>query len=99
MSKLNSYFGELNLNFQLSFRILILISIFGIISLMDRYKWAFSYEISRRFLGLIILLYSFEINLRENYFPFMILTSIYFTATLLTTYLMYKPLPNRSYNS
>jgi len=93
-----SSFGELNLNSQLSFGLLILTSIFGFTSLMDGHKWAFFFEISRGFLGFIIILYPFELNLWENYFPFMIFTSIYFIATLLTTFWIHQSLPERSYN-
>ena len=93
-----SSFGELSVNSQLSFGVLISTTIFGFTSLMDGHKWAFIFEISRGFLGLIILFYPFKLTLWESDFPLAIFATFYFIITLITTFWIYKSLPERYLN-
>ena len=94
-----STFGDLNVGSKLSFGGLISTTIFGFTSIMDGHKWAFFFEISRAFLGLVFLIYPFELTLWEINFPFALFTTTYFVATLLTTFLMYQSPPKRFLNS
>ena len=91
-----SSFGDLSVGSQLIFGLLISTTIFGFTSIMDGHKWAFFFEISRSFLGLLFLLYPFKLTLWEINFPLAVYTTIYFIATLLTTFLMYQSPPERS---
>ena len=91
-----SSFGDLSVGSQLIFGLLISTTIFGFTSIMDGHKWAFFFEISRSFLGLLFLLYPFKLTLWEINFPLAVFTTIYFIATLLTTFLMYQSPPERS---
>lgn len=83
-------FGELNLNSQLSFGLLIFTTIFGFTSIMDGHKWAYHFEILRGILGLIIVLYPSELGLWDIHFSFAVFTIIYFITTLWTTLWMYQ---------
>ena len=94
-----SSYGDLSVGSQLSFGALISTTIFGFTSIMDGHKWAFFFEISRAFLGLVFLIYPFELTLWEINFPFALFTTTYFVATLLTTFLMYQSPPERFLNS
>jgi len=91
-----SSFGDLSVDSQLIFGLLIATTIFGFTSIMDGHKWAFFFEISRSFLGLLFLLYPFKLTLWEINFPLAVFTTTYFIATLLTTFLMYQSPPERS---
>ena len=91
-----SSFGDLSVGSQLIFGLLISTTIFGFTSIMDGHKWAFFFEISRSFLGLLFLLYPFKLTLWEINFPLAVFTTTYFIATLLTTFLMYQSPPERS---
>lgn len=91
-----SSFGDLSVSSQLIFGLLIATTIFGFTSIMDGHKWAFFFEISRSFLGLLFLLYPFKLTLWEINFPLAVFTTTYFIATLLTTFLMYQSPPERS---
>lgn len=93
-----AFFGELNVSSQLSFGLLIFTTIFGFTSIMDGHKWAYYFEISRGFFGLMIVLYPFEFSLWNIYLPFAVFTLIYFMTTLLTTFWMYQSLPEHSLN-
>ena len=91
-----SSFGDLSVGSQLIFGLLISTTIFGFTSIMDGHKWAFFFEISRSFLGLLFLLYPFKLTLWEINFPLAVFTTTYFIATFLTTFLMYQSPPERS---
>ena len=91
-------FSELNVSSQFSFGLLIFTTIFGFTSIMDGHKWAYHFEIFRGLLGLMIVLYPFELSLWNIHFPFAVFSIIYFITTLLTTFWIYQSLPERSIN-
>ena len=92
-------FGELNLNSQLSFGLLIFTTIFGFTSIMDGHKWAYHFEIFRGFLGLIIVCYPFELSLWQINPSFAVFLVFYFTTTIITTFWMYQSIPKRLLSS
>tara|TARA_B110000027_G_scaffold64035_1_gene68642 strand:- start:1214 stop:2473 length:1260 start_codon:yes stop_codon:yes gene_type:complete len=92
-------FGEFSFDTQLSFGILILTTIFGFTSIMDGYKWAFFFEISRNFLGCVCALYLMQLPLLEINFSLYVFLISYFIGSLLITFCMYNSLPERALNT
>tara|TARA_B110000037_G_scaffold36929_1_gene45153 strand:+ start:3295 stop:4554 length:1260 start_codon:yes stop_codon:yes gene_type:complete len=92
-------FGEFSFDTQLSFGILILTTIFGFTSIMDGYKWAFFFEISRNFLGCVCVLYLMQLPLLEINFSLYVFLISYFIGSLLITFCMYNSLPERALNT
>ena len=92
-------FGEFSFGTQLSFGILIFTTIFGFTSIMDGYKWAFFFEISRNFLGCVCALYLMQLPLLEINFSLYVFLISYFIGSLLITFCMYNSLPERALNT
>ena len=92
-------FGEFSFGTQLSFGILIFTTIFGFTSIMDGYKWAFFFEISRNFLGCVCVLYLMQLPLLEINFSLYVFLISYFIGSLLITFCMYNSLPERALNT
>tara|TARA_B110000285_G_C15067098_1_gene585766 strand:- start:142 stop:1401 length:1260 start_codon:yes stop_codon:yes gene_type:complete len=92
-------FGEFSFGTQLSFGILIFTTIFGFTSIMDGYKWAFFFEISRNFLGGVCVLYLMQLPLLEINFSLYVFLISYFIGSLLITFCMYNSLPERALNT
>tara|TARA_B110000238_G_scaffold200574_1_gene251205 strand:- start:15412 stop:16671 length:1260 start_codon:yes stop_codon:yes gene_type:complete len=92
-------FGEFSFDTQLSFGILIFTTIFGFTSIMDGYKWAFFFEISRNFLGCVCVLYLMQLPLLEINFSLYVFLISYFIGSLLITFCMYNSLPERALNT
>ena len=92
-------FGEFSFDTQLSFGILIFTTIFGFTSIMDGYKWAFFFEISRNFLGGVCVLYLMQLPLLEINFSLYVFLISYFIGSLLITFCMYNSLPERALNT
>ena len=92
-------FGEFSFDTQLSFGILIFTTIFGFTSIMDGYKWAFFFEISRNFLGCVCALYLMQLPLLEINFSLYVFLISYFIGSLLITFCMYNSLPERALNT
>jgi|TARA_B110000483_G_scaffold54655_1_gene68179 alkylglycerol monooxygenase len=92
-------FGEFSFGTQLSFGILIFTTIFGFTSIMDGYKWAFFFEISRNFLGGVCVFYLMQLPLLEINFSLYVFLISYFIGSLLITFCMYNSLPERALNT
>ena len=92
-------FGEFSFDTQLSFGILIFTTIFGFTSIMDGYKWAFFFEISRNFLGGVCVFYLMQLPLLEINFSLYVFLISYFIGSLLITFCMYNSLPERALNT
>jgi len=92
-------FGEFSFGTQLSFGILIFTTIFGFTSIMDGYKWAFFFEISRNFLGGVCVLYLMQLPLLEINFSLYVFLISYFIGSLLITFCMHNSLPERALNT
>ena len=89
-------FGELTLLDQSAYGLLILISIFGYTSLLDGYRWAAIFEITRSLIGLAIIFYPAQNIYWGNDFVFMFGLSLYFVLTLVTSLAVAQQLPKRS---
>jgi sterol desaturase/sphingolipid hydroxylase (fatty acid hydroxylase superfamily) len=88
-------FGDLNLFSQISYMILIFVTIFGFTSLMDGHNWALVFEISRSIIGLIIIIYFSQNLILENSLYFTLGFGFYFLVTFLITILIGPSLPKR----
>ena len=88
-------FGDLHISSQVAFGILIITAIFGFTSIMDGYKWAFGFEITRALFGLFVMIHPFQRRVWEVEYPFALGTAVYFFICLCATLWMYKSLPKR----
>jgi len=88
-------FGDLNLFSQISYMILIFVTIFGFTSLMDGHNWALVFEISRSIIGLIIIIYFSQNLILDNSLYFTLGFGFYFLVTFLITILIGPSLPKR----
>ena len=88
-------FGDLHISSQVAYGILIITAIFGFTSIMDGYKWAFVFEITRALFGLFIMVHPFQRRVWEVEYDFALGTAVYFFICLCATLWMYKSLPKR----
>ena len=88
-------FGDLSLFSQISYMILIFVTIFGFTSLMDGHNWALIFEISRSIIGLIIIIYFSQNLMLENSLYFTLGFGFYFLATFIITILIGPSLTKR----
>ena len=88
-------FGDLHISSQVAFGILIITAIFGFTSIMDGYKWAFGFEITRALFGLFVMIHPFQRRVWEVEYAFALGTAVYFFICLCATLWMYKSLPKR----
>ena len=88
-------FGDLHISSQVAFGILIITAIFGFTSIMDGYKWAFVFEITRALFGLFVMVHPFQRRVWEVEYGFALGTTIYFFICLFATLWMYQSLPKR----
>ena len=88
-------FGDLSLFSQISYMILIFVTIFGFTSLMDGHNWALVFEISRSIIGLIIIIYFSQNLMLENSLYFTLGFGFYFLATFIITILIGPSLTKR----
>tara|TARA_B100000767_G_scaffold271317_1_gene296701 strand:+ start:24484 stop:25740 length:1257 start_codon:yes stop_codon:yes gene_type:complete len=91
-----SSFGDLDVFSQVSFGILIATTIFGFTSLMDGYKWAVIFEITRSLIGLCILLHPSQIMIWSINTLFALGVTVYFAVTLTSNLWIFNTLPKRS---
>jgi sterol desaturase/sphingolipid hydroxylase (fatty acid hydroxylase superfamily) len=89
-------FDQLDTSFQLSYGLLLMLSVFGFTALMDFYSWAPLFELVRGFTGLIFLSLSQHQFLMERYPLSFAILLFYFTATLGIGLWALKQAPNRS---
>ena len=88
-------FGDLHISSQVAYGILIVTAIFGFTSIMDGYKWAFVFEISRALFGLFVMIHPFQRRVWEVEYAFASGTTLYFFLCLCATLWMYQSLPKR----
>lgn len=88
-----SSFGELQTSSQISYGILIFVTIFGFTSLMDGHKWAAYFELTRALVGLIVIFYPTQQYLWQTEFLLCIGLSLYFLLTLIFTVSIRNSLP------
>lgn len=89
-------FGKLSTLDQSAYGILIFMSIFGFTSLLDGYRWAPIFEITRSLIGLTILFHPIQNFYWNTDFIFMLGLGVYFGLTLISSLSVTKELPKRS---
>ena len=90
-----SQFSELETAFQLSFGLLLLLSIFGFTALMDFYAWAPNFELFRGGIGLVYLFLTQTQHVWEAYPINQSIVLGYFIASILLAVWAKKQAPQR----
>lgn len=90
------HFSELETSFQLSFGLLLMLSIFGFTSLMDFHAWAPRFELVRGLLGLLFLFLPQHQILLEAYPVSQLIFISYFLMSLFIAFWAQKQAPQRS---
>ncbi|MEK9614050.1 MAG: sterol desaturase family protein [Flavobacteriaceae bacterium] len=90
-------FSDLQTSFQISFGMLLLLSVFGYTALMDFHKWASIFEIFRGSLGILFFILPQNVFIQNSYTNSFNFFLIYFVMTLGIGIWSLSNVPNRKF--